>query len=246
MSEYDVVVIGGGVAGRTAGTFTARAGLETAVFDDGNSILQRNAHLENFPGFPEGVNPRLLLDLIREQAYRAGCEWVDATVEDMDGHPEGGFVWRTRTDDTWAHRADRVVVATAGDRAYLSELPVETDEVDGKEFLDTDGVGRTSIDGLYAAGRIAGKPLQAVVAAGHGAEVASALLEDADIPYAFDWSVPEGYFTERGKTIPPGVEEISEEERLERERRSLSTMRDHFEKAHPEEPTPHPELVDKE
>ncbi|MGB9958859.1 NAD(P)/FAD-dependent oxidoreductase (plasmid) [Haloferax prahovense] len=106
MSDYDVLVIGGGIAGRTAGSFTARAGLKTAVFDAGESILRRNAHLENFPGFPVGVNPRLLLDLMREQAERAGYEWVDNEVVDVDRHPKTGFVVKTADSDEWAYRGE--------------------------------------------------------------------------------------------------------------------------------------------
>lgn len=99
VTDYDVLVIGGGVAGRTAGSFAARAGLDTAVFDTGNSMLRRNAHLENVPGFPVGVNPRLLLDLMRDQAERAGCEWFEREVVDMDRHPDAGFVVELADDD---------------------------------------------------------------------------------------------------------------------------------------------------
>jgi len=44
---YDVLIVGGGVAGLSAATFTARTGLETLVIDTDESILRRNAHLEN-------------------------------------------------------------------------------------------------------------------------------------------------------------------------------------------------------
>lgn len=242
VSDYDVLVIGGGIAGRTAGSFTARAGLKTAVFDAGKSILRRNAHLENFPGFPVGVNPRLLLDLMREQAERAGCDWIDSEVVDMDRHPKTGFVVKTVDSDEWVYRGERVVVATPGRFDYLRELPVNTVTEEGKQFVEANTSGRTNVDGIYAAGRMAGKPLQAAIAAGHGAEVAVGLLEDFDAPYAFDWSVPAGYFTERGRKIPPGVEEVPPEDLHERERRSLEVMRNHFSEPHPEEPDPHPEL----
>lgn len=244
MTHYDVLVIGGGVAGRTAATFTARAGLETAVFDAGNSILRRNAHLENFPGFPVGVNPRLLLDLMREQAERAGAEWIEREIVDIDGHPEGGFVVKPADVDRWEHRADRVVVATPDRVDYLDGLPVETFTEEGMAFVDATAEGRTAVDGLYAAGRLADKPLQAIVSAGHGAEVAVSLLEDAEVSFAFDWSVPDGYFTDRGRDVPPGVEEVTAEDRRERERRSLEVMRDHFAESHPGDPDPHPELRD--
>lgn len=242
VSDYDVLVVGGGVAGRTAASFIGRAGLKTAVFDTGESVLRRNAHLENFPGFPVGVNPRLLLDLLRDQAERAGCEWLEREVVDVERHPESGFVVKPADEDRWAFRGERLVAATPGRVDYLHELPVETFEEDGSAFVDATPTGRTDVDGIYAAGRLAGKPLQAAIAAGHGAEVAVALLEDAAAPFAFDWSVPEGFFTDRGRDVPPGVEEVSTEERLERERRSLAFMRERFSDPHPEEPDPHPEL----
>ena len=48
----DVLIVGGGVAGLSAGIFTGRAGLDTLVVSEGESILERNAHLENYPGSP--------------------------------------------------------------------------------------------------------------------------------------------------------------------------------------------------
>jgi len=80
--NYDVCVVGG-VAGLTASTFVARAGLATVVVDDGHSILRRNAHLENFPGFPRGVDARRLLERTRRQAERAGVTFVDGRVTDV-------------------------------------------------------------------------------------------------------------------------------------------------------------------
>jgi thioredoxin reductase (NADPH) len=227
-NSFDVLVVGGGVAGSTTGMFTARSGLDTFVVDSGESMLQKNAHLENFPGFPLGIDSELFLELLHDQAERAGCTFLDDEVVDLDRHPDTGFVAKTTESDRWEYRADRVVAATAGDQEYLAELELDTVEADGSTFLNADTHGRTSVDGLYAAGRIAGKELQAVVAAGHGAEVGTTVVDDAGVPLAHDWVVPEGHFTDRGKEVPPGCEEISVAQREERHRRSIEHMREYF------------------
>jgi thioredoxin reductase len=236
-----VLVIGGGVAGLSAGVFTARQGLETTVVDAGHSILRRNAHLENFPGFPAGVDGRLLLELLGDQAERAGCSVRRATVTRLDPTADG-FVAETAAGDRFT--ADGVVAATKNATGYLDHLADLTIRERGKRFVVTDDRGRTGVDGLYAAGRLAGKPHQTVVAAGHGAEVAVTLLEDADRPFYHDWVVPAGYFTGRGVDVPPGCEEIDDEERRRRVRESLETMREYFAEPYPDSPDQHPGLED--
>ncbi|WP_135830083.1 FAD-dependent oxidoreductase [Halorussus halobius] len=242
-SEFDAVVVGGGVAGLTAGTYLARHELDALVVDDGESILRRNAHLENVPGFPAGVNARLFLDLLSSQADRAGCERRDAAVERVRTTDDGFAV---ETGDGATVRARYVVAATKNETSYLDGVE-GVDLVDrGKTYVDADERGRTGVEGLYAAGRLAGKPHQTAVAAGHGAEVAVTLLEDDDRPFYHDWVAPEGYFTGRGRDVPPGCEELGDEERRRRERESLAVMRDHFDAPHPEDPEQHPSVADEE
>ncbi|WP_290818485.1 FAD-dependent oxidoreductase [Halovivax sp.] len=240
MSEpdtVDVTVVGGGVAGLSAGTFTARHGLETVVCSAGGSLLRRNAHLENYPGFPAGVNSRLLLELMAEQAERAGCEFREATVTRVE-RAAGGLAVETADDDAWASAV--VIAATKNETGYLDGVDgIELVER-GKTFVETDDRGRTGVEGLYAAGRLAGKPHQTVIAAGHGAEVAVTVLEAHGEGFYHDWVAPEGYFTGRGIDVPPGVEEIDEDERREREAKSLAVMREYFAERHPEEPEQHP------
>jgi thioredoxin reductase len=236
--SYDVVIVGG-VAGRSAAIFTARHGLDTVILDAGSSLLRRNAHLENYPGFPAGVSARLLLELLRDQAERAGCEYEQAEVTRVE-RADDGFAVETADGDRY--RSSYVVAATKNEVGYLDGL----DGVDivkrGKQFVETDGRGRTGVEGLYAAGRLAQKPHQTVVSAGHGAEVAVTLLEDDDRPFYHDWVAPEGYFTGRGIDVPPGVEEIDDEERLARERESLAVMREYFDESYPEPPEQHPDV----
>ena len=237
----DVVIIGGGVAGRSTAVFTARHGLDTLVLDAGESILRRNAHLENFPGFPAGVNARQLLDLLGEQAADAGCEQQTATVTRVKETDEG-FAVETETGDRY--RTEYVVAATKNAVGYLEDIDGVGIIDRGKAFVDTDERGRTGVEGLYAAGRLAEKPHQAAVCAGHGAEVGVTILEDDDRPFYHDWVTPGGYFTDRGRDLPPGCEEIDEAERADREARSLDVMCERFAEPHPDEQETHPSLRD--
>jgi len=237
----DVVVIGGGPAGLSAATFTARHGLDTLVVDSGESILRRNAHLENFPGFPAGVNARQLLDLLAEQAEAAGCERVEDTVVCVKEADDGsGFAIETAAGDRY--RTEYVVAATKNEVGYLDGVDGVGIIERGKAFVDVDERGRTGVEGLYAAGRLAEKPHQAIVCAGHGAEVGVTILEDDDRPFYHDWVAPEGYFTDRGRDLPPGCEEIDDDERRAREDTSLEVMRDRFAEPHPDEQETHPSL----
>lgn len=243
----DVVVIGGGVAGLSAAAFLARADLDTLVLDAGGSILRRNAHLENVPGFPAGIDARLFLDLLSEQADRAGCRRAEATVtrltrtDDADRKP---FAVETTAGDRYSARF--VVAATKNTVDYLADLPGVELLDQGKSFVATDERGRTGVPGLYAAGRLAGKPHQAAVSAGHGAEVGVTLLEDDDSPFYHDWVAPEGYFTDRGRPVPPGCEEIDAAEREARDAESRALLRERLAEPHPAEQETHPSLVDED
>ncbi|SDE97256.1 FAD binding domain-containing protein [Halorubrum xinjiangense] len=248
----DAVVVGGGVAGLSAAVYTARQGLDTLVVDPGGSILRRNARLENFPGFPLGVDARRLLDLLGEQAETAGADRLDARVTrvspvDVDEEKSGDdapggarFVVATDGDDRI--RARHVVAATKNEVGYLEDLDGVEIVDRGKAYVDADERGRTGVDGLYAAGRLARKPHQAAVCAGHGAEVAVTLLEESDEPFYHDWVAPEGYFTDRDREVPPGCEEIDTAKRREREAAALDATRDRFAEPHPDPQETHPSL----
>ena len=234
----DVLIVGSGVAGLTAGIFTARAGLDTLVVNHGESILNRNAHLENFPGFPAGVNSRTFLELTREQAERVGCEFAEGEVVAVRETDDGFSVGLA--DDSFAARY--VIAASWSDSSYLEGLDVEFDQRGSKQYVVVDDRGHTGVEGLYAAGRIAEQYHQTVVAAGHGAQVALTLIDDSEVPFYHDWVAPEGYFTGRGREVPPGCEEIDEEERVRREAESIDVMQEYFAHAHPGEPTMHPSV----
>lgn len=238
---YDVVVVGGGISGLTASMFTARHDLDTIVLDTGESILRRNAHLENFPGFPGGVNARHLLDLVAEQATNAGVTRYEAEVETVSVADEG-FVISTIAGETCA--ATYVIAATKNEVGYLEGIDAVGIIDRGDTFVDVDERGRSGVEGLYVAGRLAENPHQAVVSAGHGATVAITILEDDAKPFYHDWVAPTGYFTDRGRDVPPGCEEIDAPESQRREEQSLATMQARFAELYPDPQETHPSLVE--
>ncbi len=242
MTDYDVVIVGGGVAGLSAGVFTARADLDTLVVNDGVSILYRNAILENFPGFPAGIDSRLFSLMLEEQAERAGCARLDAKVSEVRHADDGEFTVETK-DETIS--AERVVAASWSDSSYLEGLNLEFEQSGSKQYVSVDETGRTGVEGIYAAGRLAEQYHQAIVAAGHGSQVGLTVIEDANPDFYHDWVAPEGYFTNRDREVPEGCEEITEDERQRRARQAHDQLRKYVEEWEDERPVPHPSFVEK-
>jgi thioredoxin reductase (NADPH) len=242
METRDVCIVGAGPAGLTAGIFTARAGLDTLVFDGADPILERNAHLENVPGFPAGVNARRFLDLTREQAERNDCPIREGRVEDVAVGEDGRFEVSVADSDERLV-AEYVICTSWADTDYLADMEgIGLTERGSKTYVDVDEHGESDVEGLYAAGRLAETHHQTVVAAGDGASAALTVIDESDVPFYHDWVTPEGYFTERGREVPPGCEEITDEERERREREAREVMRDHFSDPHPEGPNQHPSI----
>ena len=183
--DYDVVVVGGGPAGCSAGVFTARYGLDTVVFDRGNSSIRRCAYLENYLGFPAGIDVATLYGLMHDHAEEAGCDLVSDMVESAD-RDDGGFV--VETQDGRTVRSEHVVAAARYDADYLRPLGDEaamfvTHDHGGEEHehFDADypaADGTTPIDGLYVAAPAGDADAQAITAAGHGARVGRTIIAD--------------------------------------------------------------------
>ncbi|MFC7204060.1 FAD-dependent oxidoreductase [Haloferax namakaokahaiae] len=249
-AQRDVLVVGGGVAGLTAATFLARAGLDTLVVNDGESIVRRNAHLENVPGFPAGVNSHLFTDLLSEQADRSGAEQRTGRVVAVDvvgtaEEPKFDVTVETADGETTI-TATRLLAASWSDASYLEDTGVELRAAGSKTYIDTDELGRTAVEGIYAAGRLTEIYHQTVVAAGDAAETAITLVHDSNTPFYNDWVAPEGYFTDRGREVPPACEEIPLDEWKAREDESREVMQSFFADPHTEPQRTHPSLVEDE
>src|SRR5437868_12437317 len=104
---YDVAIVGGGPAGASAATFTARAGLQTVVID-ADTGMTRRALVNNHLGFPEGVTGPDLVDSGKLQAARAGAEIVDGKIVELQKRGEDSF--ELRTEDGRSFEAKQVVL----------------------------------------------------------------------------------------------------------------------------------------
>ncbi len=121
--DVTLAVVGSGPAGLTAALYAARAELRPLVIagipPGGQLIITTD--VENFPGFPEGVQGPELVDLLRRQAGRFGAEFLDDHVVRVD------LARRPFTLETGTHgtvRAQAVIVATGANARWLG-LPSE-------------------------------------------------------------------------------------------------------------------------
>ena len=82
----DVVIVGSGPAGYTAGLYTARAMLKPLMFAGymSGGQLMLTSDIENFPGYPQGIGGPEMMMQLREQAERFGLDVQDRNVESVD------------------------------------------------------------------------------------------------------------------------------------------------------------------
>jgi thioredoxin reductase (NADPH) len=127
--NYDVIIIGGGMAGLTAGIYSARHGLSTAIVEEmmaGAQIINLE-RIENFPGFPQGIAGYELGPSTQEQAMDAGVEILMDTVTDVNA--DGDYL-RVVGDGGSAYRAKAVIMA-AGSSLRTLGIPGE-EEFNGR------------------------------------------------------------------------------------------------------------------
>jgi len=120
--DYDVIIIGGGPAGLTAGIYASRARGKTLLIESFSVICQAvtTDHIENYPGFPEGVNGFELIEKFKKQAEKFGTEFIAAEVKEIKETKPG---WQIVTEDK-TYTASSIIIATGASPKRL-DVPGE-------------------------------------------------------------------------------------------------------------------------
>ena len=118
----NVVIIGSGCAGNTAAIYAARANLKPLVVGghEPGGQLSITSLVENFPGFPEGVNGPDLVENMKKQAEHFGAEYVYGSVTAVDFSKRP---FRLDIDGEW-HETRTVIIASGASARWLN-LPSE-------------------------------------------------------------------------------------------------------------------------
>ena len=139
---HEVVIVGSGPAGYTAAIYTARAEMKPIVIAgalDAGGALMTTTDVENFPGFPEGVQGPELMASFQEQAERFGAEVVyeDAVDLQLDGD-----VKKVTLEDGTVYRAKSLIITTGSAYRKLG--------IDGEADLSGKGVSWcATCDGFF-------------------------------------------------------------------------------------------------
>ena len=112
------LILGSGPAGYTAAVYAGRSGLQPVIYEglQPGGQLTITTEIENFPGFPEGIDANELMDHMRKQAERFGAEIRSAAAVkvDFDQHP-----YKVWFDDGTEETCQTLIIATGASAKYL-------------------------------------------------------------------------------------------------------------------------------
>ena len=176
MAVYDVLIIGGGPGGYTAALYCARAGLSTVLFEklSAGGQMGLTTEIDNYPGFPEGVDGFTLGQKMEEGAERFGAKTVLADVRSVELAGDIKTVHTSEGD----YEGRTVVIATGANPRKLG--------VPGEQELTGRGVSYcAACDGMFYRGK------DVVVVGGgnsaaHGASILSRICKSVTLVHRRD------------------------------------------------------------
>ena len=118
------LIIGSGPAGYTAAIYASRANLQPILIDgpQQGGQLMTTTEVENFPGYPDGVEPFQMMEDMRRQAERFGTQFVSGIVtkvEFANGQQPMANSHKVWVEDSDLYEADTVIIATGASAKYL-------------------------------------------------------------------------------------------------------------------------------
>jgi thioredoxin reductase (NADPH) len=118
MTQTKLLIIGSGPAGYTAGIYAGRAGIAPLLIEgiQPGGQLTTTTDVENFPGFPEGIDANDLMYNMRQQAERFGTKILSNIVTKADFSTKPYKVW---LDDGQEIQSDTIIIATGASAKYL-------------------------------------------------------------------------------------------------------------------------------
>ncbi len=120
------LIIGSGPAGYTAAIYAARADLKPVMYTgmEPGGQLTTTTEVDNFPGYPEGIDGPTMMVQLQQQAERFGTEVRIGMVTAVDFSKEVGGIHKITVDNTTAIEAETVIISTGATARYLG-LPSE-------------------------------------------------------------------------------------------------------------------------
>lgn len=165
----DIIIIGAGPAGASAALFASKAGKKTLLIDSDQSITKK-AWVENHYGVNEISGPDLF-ELGKKQAAKFGTTIVQDKVTNIE-RADTGFIVKTENE---TFEGKEVILATGLGVDLAEKIGLQTKpgtEPRIKTVLEVDADGKTNVEGIWAAGTVAGVSVHTIITAGHGASVA--------------------------------------------------------------------------
>ena len=126
IERIKTLIIGSGPAGYTAAIYAARADLKPVVYTgmEPGGQLTTTTEVDNFPGYPEGVDGPTMMAQLQQQAERFGTDVRIGMVTDVVLSDEVGGVHKVTVDNTKVMEAETIIISTGASAKYLN-LPSE-------------------------------------------------------------------------------------------------------------------------
>lgn len=172
---YDIIVVGAGPAGGSAALFAAKSGKKTLIIDNDKSVTKR-AWMENHYGVKEISGPDLV-EIGKQQATKFGAEIITDTVVNIVKSDSGVTV----ETENQKYEGKHVILATGmladvAEKSGIKTVPGTEPRV--KTIIEVDAQGKTNVDGVWAAGTVAGVSMHTIITAGDGAKVAINIISE--------------------------------------------------------------------